>query len=57
VVRHTPAPADSRSLDALHLATAMLFRHNLDEPLQICALDDRMRALATSLHFAVTPRA
>jgi len=41
----------------LHLATAILFRQNLDEPLELCALDERMRALAATLGFAVTPRA
>jgi len=56
VVRRTPSLANCRSLDALHLATAILFRQNLDEPLEICALDERMRVLAATLDFAVTPR-
>lgn len=46
---------DCRSLDALHLATACLFQQHLDEPLQICSLDQRMRQLAKTLKFKAVP--
>lgn len=47
--------APCRTLDALHLATAMYFQRQVDQPLAICSLDRRMRAVASSLGFMVKP--
>ncbi len=44
-----------RSLDAIHLATALLLQAATGEPLKICSLDDAMRRLASDLGFAVLP--
>lgn len=55
VVRRTPSLADMRSLDALHLATALLFRQHLEEPLRVCVLDERLRRLASAHEFAIVP--
>ena len=38
--------ADCRTLDAIHLATAMLFEPYAKGEYRICTLDDRMRAVA-----------
>ena len=55
VLRNTPELANCRSSDALHLATALLFQQQLDEPLRICSLDKRMREQALKLKFKVVP--
>jgi predicted nucleic acid-binding protein len=57
IVRRTASLADCRSLDGLHLATALLFRQHLDEPLRVCALDGRLRHLAAAHGFPVVPAA
>lgn len=44
-----------RTLDAIHLATAMLFQEQFDAPLTICSLDQRLREVAVSLGFPVAP--
>jgi predicted nucleic acid-binding protein len=43
-----------RTLDALHLATAMVFREVMAD-LVVVSLDDRIRANAVALGFAVIP--
>lgn len=43
-----------RTLDALHLATAMVFREAMAD-LAVVSLDDRIRANAVALGFAVIP--
>lgn len=55
VLRRAPSLSSCRSLDALHIATALFFRLHLDEPLRICVLDRRMRELATAHGFPVVP--
>lgn len=55
VLRRADGLDQCRSLDALHLATAMLFRLHLDEALVICTFDRRMRELATTHGFPVIP--
>ena len=47
--------ADCRTLDAIHMATALWFQPHLDEPLRICTLDKRLRDLALRLGFSVLP--
>ena len=44
-----------RTLDAIHLATALLFQEQFETPLTICALDEQMRAVARDLGFLVAP--
>lgn len=55
VLKQLPVLSSCRSLDAIHLATAMLFQQHLDEPLKLCALDERMRAAGAKLRLAVVP--
>ncbi len=55
ILRQTESLAGCRSLDALHLATALLFQQHLDEPLRLCSLDARMREVGTRLSFHVVP--
>lgn len=54
-LRNEPPLAACRTLDALHLVTALLFQDQLDEPLTVCTLDNRMRATAQALGFPVNP--
>ena len=54
-LRRLPALETCRSLDALHLATAMLFQEHLDKRLKLCALDGRMRTAAKRLQLMVVP--
>ena len=49
--------AGCRTLDAIHLATALHFQPHLDEPLRICSLDVRLRAVAFQVGFEVLPGA
>ncbi len=44
-----------RTLDAIHLATALLFQEQFDSPLTICSLDKQMREVAANLGFPVAP--
>jgi len=48
--------ARCRTLDAIHAATALWFQPHMDEPLRICSLDFRLRALARDLAFPVLPK-
>lgn len=54
-LRNEPRLAACRTLDALHLATALLFQDQLDDPLTICTLDNRMRTTAQTLGFHTAP--
>ena len=44
-----------RTLDAIHLATAILFQEQFDSPLTICSLDKQMREVAATIGFTVAP--
>jgi predicted nucleic acid-binding protein len=55
LIRLTPALSDCRALDAIHLATALYFKNNLDEQIDIVTLDRRMAVLARKLGFSVFP--
>jgi hypothetical protein len=57
IIRLTPGLSNCRALDALHLATALLFRSNVDEPFSLVTLDNRMKALAPQFGFPVLPGA
>jgi predicted nucleic acid-binding protein len=47
--------ADCRTLDALHLATALRFSAKADEGFVVVSLDERMRQIARKLKFEVLP--
>jgi predicted nucleic acid-binding protein len=55
IVRLTPALADCRALDAIHVATALHFKPFAEGPIEIVTLDRRMRHLAGTLGFKVRP--
>lgn len=42
-----------RTLDAIHLATALLFREHADEPITLCTNDSRMSEVGTEFGFPV----
>lgn len=54
-LRTEPRLTNCRTRDAIHLATALLFQEQLDEPLTICTLDSRMRSTAHGLGFRIAP--
>jgi hypothetical protein len=47
--------AGCRTLDALHLATALLFQSHSEEPITLLTLDGRMQALARDVGLRVAP--
>ncbi len=55
LIRLTPALSDCRALDAIHLATALYFKSNLDEQIDIVTLDRKMAVLARKLGFSAFP--
>lgn len=44
-----------RTLDAIHLATALLYQDHSDEPIVVCSNDTRMRTVALKLGFHLFP--
>jgi predicted nucleic acid-binding protein len=55
IIRLTPALADCRTLDAIHVATALHFKPYVEGSLEIVTLDRRMKHLAMKLGFQVQP--
>jgi predicted nucleic acid-binding protein len=55
IVRKSSVLANCRSLDAIHVATALYFAPHLDEPIQIVTLDSRLRETALKAGFTVLP--
>jgi predicted nucleic acid-binding protein len=55
IIRLTPALADCRTLDAIHVATALHFKPFVEGALEIVTLDRRMRQTARKLGFEVLP--
>ena len=55
VIRLNPALAGCRTLDAIHVATALHFKPYVEGSLEIVTLDRRMRQLAGKLGFQVQP--
>lgn len=53
IVRRTPALARCRSLDAVHLATALHFAERSDEPFALATFDARMAEVAASVGLTV----
>ena len=54
-LKKNPKLADCRTLDALHLATAMFFRDQADSDLLFVTLDSRLRETALKFGFKVLP--
>ncbi|MGA2974643.1 MAG: PIN domain-containing protein [Spirochaetia bacterium] len=55
LIRENSLLSNCRSLDAIHVATALYFKPYHDEPIQIVTLDGRMREAAGKAGFAVLP--
>jgi predicted nucleic acid-binding protein len=55
IVEKEKALSRCRSLDAIHLATALFIQRETGEPILVCTLDARMREAAGMLHFRVQP--
>lgn len=55
ILQARPELARSRTLDALHIATALLLQPHVDEPLKLCSLDKRQRGLAQAVGLEVFP--
>jgi hypothetical protein len=55
VVRGETSLSGCRTLDAIHLATALYFAPHLDGPLIVCSFDARLRAAAGTLNLRVHP--
>jgi len=54
-IRNKQELSGCRTLDALHLATALEFRKSSDDPITVCTLDREMRKLSKKLEFAAFP--
>lgn len=55
VVRNNSELSDCRTLDAVHVATALYLKPHLDEPITIVSLDNRLRRVAATFGFALLP--
>ncbi len=55
IVRGTSDLSDCRTLEAIHLVTALYFQPHHDEPINVVTLDRRMREVATRLGFTILP--
>ena len=56
IVRGENGLAGCRTLDAIHVATALYFAPHLNEPLVICSFDRRLRSAAEGLKLQTHPR-
>lgn len=54
-IRDNHTLSECRTLDAIHLGTALYFQAHHSEPLRICCLDRKMRKTAATLGFRVLP--
>jgi predicted nucleic acid-binding protein len=55
IIHLTPALAGCRTLDAIHVATALHFKPYVKGSLEIVTLDRRMKQLAVKMGFQVQP--
>jgi predicted nucleic acid-binding protein len=55
IIRKNVSLSNCRSLDAIHIATALYFKPYHDEPIQIVTLDGRMRETAERVGFTTLP--
>ncbi len=44
-----------RTLDAIHMATVLEFKDNIEADIKVCTRDERMKKLASKMHFTVLP--
>lgn len=44
-----------RTLDAIHMATVLEFKDNIEADIKVCTRDERMKKLASKMHFIVLP--
>jgi hypothetical protein len=56
IIRLTPALADCRTLDAIHITTVLHFKPYVEGSLEIVTLARTMKPLAMKLEFQVQPR-
>jgi predicted nucleic acid-binding protein len=56
IIRDTPALADCRTLDAIHVATALHFKTFAEGPFEFVTLDKRMKQLAKKVGHETTSR-
>ena len=54
-IRDSDVLSQCRTLDAIHMGTAVFYQSYLPEPLGICSLDNRMRKVARDLGFRILP--
>lgn len=55
IIRHENLLSECRTLDALHLATALYFRDRSGEAFGLLSLDERMRQIARKFALPVWP--
>ena len=55
IIRSNSDLSRCRTLDAIHLGTALYFQSRLSEPLNLCSLDSRMREAASKFGFRLVP--
>jgi predicted nucleic acid-binding protein len=55
IVRNTPSLAECRTLDAIHVATALHFRPSAEGPFEVVTLDKGMKNVARRLGLTVSP--
>lgn len=48
--------SECRTLDAIHMATAILFSEHCSDPIFICSYDNRLRKLSKDFGFVVLPQ-
>ncbi len=56
LLRNDASLTDCRTLDALHLATALFFQKRSDEEMYVVSFDKKMRETASKIGFEVAPR-
>ena len=56
LIRREKGLSKCRTLDAIHLATALFLQRETGEPLVVCSYDSRMRETARELGFTVLPK-
>ncbi len=55
IIRREARLSDCRTLDAIHLATALFYKERADGDFFLVSFDEKMRRTATKLHLTVLP--
>lgn len=55
IIKETPSLSNCRSVDAIHVATALYFKPYHEGPIEMVTLDGRMRETAKKAGFTVLP--